>query len=102
MLCLYKFPCHPSEMFGARPILREEARILRTDMIQNIAMLSQTYSQKQIDNKVFVDLDANGHIIGMDMAAIYKINIDACIGANRLALKHMTADSWKTMKLRSA
>ena len=99
LLCRYKFPCHPAEMFKSTDGLSNDTRVLRADMVQNIANLSQTFAQKKINDKVFIDIDENGWIIGMDMAGIFGIDIDACVGSRKIPLKSMTVENWKAMKV---
>lgn len=97
--CNYQFPIHPSDMFSYSKKMNETTRLLRVQMIENIVLLSQTYDQHTINNKVFVDVK-DGKIIGMDMSelTIPKFGLNICRG-KRVSLQHMSSLNWKTMQM---
>jgi hypothetical protein len=99
--CKYRFPCHPQEMFSCTPdSLDQSGRILRTQIIKTIAELSQTYSQKQINKKLFVDIDEDNYIVGLDMSSIIGISGNMCIGS-RISVGKLKENDWKNMKIMS-
>lgn len=70
----YKFPCHPQEMFNKSPKkLHESARLLRIYMLQTIFILSQKYTQKELDDKILIDVE-NNKIIGIDLSRLEGFN----------------------------
>jgi hypothetical protein len=95
--CNYQFPIHPAEMFKNNN-LSKDARILRTHMIQNIALLSQTHTQDTLDNKLYIDVE-DGEIVGFDISELTMPGANMCIGQQRIPLKNMKAKNWKTMKM---
>lgn len=97
VICNYRFPIHPLEMFQHNK-LSKDARILRVHMINNIELLSQTYTQDTLDNKLYIDVE-DGEIVGLDMSSVTMPGANMCIGQQRIPLKNMNAKNWKTMKM---
>jgi hypothetical protein len=95
-VCNYQFPCHPSEMFQNSPYLEDSAKLLRVHIIGVIAELSQAYSQKFINKKLYVDIDENNNIIGLDMSRLFNINCNMCLG-KRIKISKLKAENWITM-----
>lgn len=97
--CYYKFPCHPNEMFSNTPgNMTDEARLLRVQMIEMIVELSQKHSQKIINKKLYVDVDEENNIVGLDMSKILDINANFCLG-KRVSVGKLTARDWTYMKI---
>ena len=99
VMCMYKFPIHPRDMFNKSPKHMDvETRMMRTQMIQLIAELSESHTQEALDNNVYVDIE-NKHIIGMDMSCLMNADVDFCIGDSKMKLKDVTAKMWTRMRL---
>lgn len=97
--CNYKFPCHPCEMFAESPLnMDSETKTLRVQIIKLIAELSEIFSQEDLDEKVYVDVDANNFIQGVDTSELIGLTFNMCLG-RRVPLKHLTDANWKNMKL---
>ncbi len=95
--CYYNFPCHPQEMFIASPFLEEHAKLLRIQIVTMIAELSQTNNQKYINNNLFVDIDENNNIVGLDLSRLFNINVNCCVG-ERVSIGKLRAIDWINMK----
>jgi hypothetical protein len=98
--CNYKFPCHPADMFSKSPkALTQSTRNLRVYMINVIADLSQTFSQDEIDSKVFVDVDDSKQIIGLDVSQlVLGSDGSMCVG-KPTRLGKMTVKNWTKMRM---
>lgn len=97
--CNYKFPCHPQDMVDNTPdTVTATSRMLRIQIINMIVELSQKYKQNKIDKKLFVDIDDNNRIIGLDLSKILNIDIDLVVG-KRLSIGKLTKDDWTNMKI---
>lgn len=97
--CYYKFPCHPKEMFDNSPSnMSDIVKNLRVQMISIIAELSSKYSQKELDNKLFVDIE-NGDIVGFDMSELMNISLTFSDNSQRVPLGKLTAKHWQTMRV---
>ena len=95
--CNYKFPAHPSDMMGKKG-QSDSTRVLRCHMIQGIAEMSQNYDQETLDKNIFVDVDDDGIIIGMDLSQLLGIGLGSfCVG-NRVPLGMLTKKHWYNMK----
>jgi uncharacterized protein YuzE len=77
--------------------LPEETRELRFGMIKMIAELSQTYKQKKLDTKIYIDVDEKNNICGMDMSELMDVKIN--MTAKRYKLAELTRDDWINMKI---
>lgn len=100
--CYYRFPCHPAEILScSSKELSADTRILRVEMIKTIAELSQTFPQHELDNKVHIDLDDEGNIIGMDLSILIGLSAPLCFHSS-IKLGEMTEDNWIHMKLYKA
>lgn len=97
--CNYKFPCYLSEIFAESPrTLSEDTKLLRVDMIREIAMLSHRYSDELMNNEILIDIE-DGEIINMNILQLtIKIQVNWSIGNKQIKLGEMTADNWKTMR----
>lgn len=98
MECHYKFPCHPADMFSNSAKLSENTRHLRVHMIEIIAQLSAMFSQADIDNKTYVDVNDKNRIIGFDTSELFGIPLDACRG-RKVKLGEMKTVNWLKMKI---
>jgi hypothetical protein len=101
MTCLYKFPCHPEEMFRKSiKTMDDSKKMLRIEGIKMIANLSQDFTQKDMDGKVYVDV-LDGDIVGFDVSGLMGIpSMRAlCVGNRRVQLGKMTAHNWCTMRV---
>lgn len=97
--CHYRFPCHPAEIIScSSKKLSEDARVLRIEMIKMIADLSTSYSQKDLDEKILIDIDDQGYIIGMDLSVLIGLSEHLCFHKS-IKLGDMTEDNWIQMKL---
>jgi hypothetical protein len=97
--CFYKFPCHPKEMYDdSPPNLSNLSRLLRVQIIEMIANLSQSYTQEQLDTKLHVDVDEDNEIVGLDISELIGLPLNMCEG-KRILLGTLTSDNWKTMKV---
>lgn len=97
--CHYRFPCHPAEIIScSSKQLSDSTRILRAEMIKMIADLSQTYSQKELDEKIRIDIDENNSIIGMDLSLLIGLSASLCFN-NSIKLGEMTEEIWVNMKV---
>ena len=97
--CRYMFPLHPQEMFNKTPRnMDESTRMMRLEIIKHISELSQTYSQFDLNNKLYMDVDSDNNIIGLDMSNLVEININMCLG-RRVNLGTLKAVDWINMKI---
>lgn len=72
--------------------------MLRLQILTQIANLSQTFSQEQIDTKTCVDVDENNNIQGFDMSEIFNMGGGMCLG-RKVYLKDLTSENWIMMKM---
>ena len=98
-ICNYIFPCSTTEMFEHK--IDNIDRILRSHIILQITDMSQKYSQDDIDNNVYVDVDDDNGIVGLDCYRLFSTNPTSnlptlCQGRN-VPLRELTAYNWKTM-----
>lgn len=99
LICNYKFPCHPEDMFDNTPDhVSDESRMLRVQMITTIAELSQTYSQEDMDNNIIINLDSTNNIVGMDMSFLLFTDLEVN-EASPLTLGKLTQENWTNMKI---
>lgn len=100
--CHYKFPCHPQDMMSNTPDrVDSSARMLRVQIINMIAQLSQKYNQQQINEKLFVDIDENQEIIGLDISKLSNMDIDFALGT-LISVGDLTAEDWTNMRIMSS
>lgn len=102
-VCNYRFPCHPEQMFRDSPKLSDEARMLRVEVIKQLAELSTHFGQEDLDTKVYADVE-HGEIVGFDMAELLGfpgMSQVACVGTRRVPLGRLTAENWTTMRVAS-
>ena len=72
----YKLPITPNEIFkNTDTNMPDETRYMRLQMIKMLINLSSEYSQKEIDNSLYVDIE-DGEIIGFDMSKLLKIYLN--------------------------
>jgi hypothetical protein len=72
-------------------------------MIQGIADMSQVHDQATIDDRVVVDVDASGCIVGIDFSGLVGLASPGsfCIGT-RVPLGMLKKKHWFTMKFKKA
>lgn len=99
--CYYRFPCHPEEMFRNSPKLSDESRMLRINMIKQLAELSSHFPQEDLDTKVYADVE-DDEIVGFDMAELQGVpdmSQITCVGTRRIPLGQLSAAAWTTMRV---
>jgi hypothetical protein len=97
MICFYKFPCHPIDMFAAQGV-SVDGRSLRCMMIRQIVDLSQTHSQQTLDESVIIDVQ-DGEIVGMDTSFTLGLGFSFSISDSPVKLGQLSADNWMSMRL---
>lgn len=98
-VCMYKFPLHPREMVErSSEELDGETRMLRMNMILQLADLADKFDQKTIDEKVFVDV-RKGEIVGMDCSGLFDGAPNMCVGDRRIALGALSENDWIEMRI---
>lgn len=84
------------------PPLDSSAQTLRNDMKKMIAELAQVYTQSDLDEKIYIDVDDDGNILGMDLSVLIGLSSSLSSFHNSIKLGDMTDDIWSNMKLYKA
>ena len=79
--------------------MSDETRLFRLNIMKMLIKLSRKYTQKDIDSKVYIDIEKN-EIIGIDMSQLdTNLSNDFSIGDTQILLKEMTGEMWTNFKI---
>jgi hypothetical protein len=97
----YTYPCDKKTIFDNTPIDMDPiTKLLRLQMMKTLDELRKQFLQEEIDNVVYVDIDENNEIQGMDISDLKndECELNMCLG-RKISLIDLTASNWTTMKV---
>ena len=97
--CNYTFPLHPREMFENSPKnMKQTTKTMRVQIIKYIIDFSQSFSNTDLNEKLYLDIDKHNKIVGFDMSNLLGVGCNMCVG-RRVKLGDVKAEDWINMKI---